>query len=112
MLEKQRQAWNRGDLEEFMQAYWKHDSLMFIGQSGVTYGWQQTLQNYRKSYPDTATMGRLDFTFIQFRKLSRRDYLVTGRWHLTRVAGNLAGSFSLLLQKIGGRWLIVYDHSS
>ena len=42
-LQKQEDAWNKGDLENYMQGYWKNDSVMFIGKSGITYGWQKTL---------------------------------------------------------------------
>ncbi|MES2850857.1 MAG: hypothetical protein V4685_17485 [Bacteroidota bacterium] len=52
VLEIQRLAWHKGNLEEYMQAYWQNDSLMFIGKSGITYGWKQTLENYKKNYPD------------------------------------------------------------
>ncbi|MEN9525309.1 MAG: hypothetical protein RLZZ256_693, partial [Bacteroidota bacterium] len=52
LLKKQTESWNRGDIEGFMEGYWKNDSLMFIGKSGITYGWQQTLNNYKKGYPD------------------------------------------------------------
>ena len=64
VLATQNAAWNRGDVDAFMVGYWHSDSLMFIGKSGVTYGWQNTLNNYKKNYPDTATMGKLQFTLI------------------------------------------------
>ncbi len=63
-LEAQTRAWNRGDLNEYMQGYWQSDSLLFIGKSGLTYGWQQTLDNYRKNYPDARAMGQLSFSAI------------------------------------------------
>jgi ketosteroid isomerase-like protein len=112
LLLTQSEAWNRGDLEGFMQGYWKSDSLMFIGKSGVTYGWQQTLENYRKGYPDTAAMGKLRFDFIEIKRLSVLYYFVVGKWHLTRSIGNVSGHFTLLLRKIKGKWVIVADHSS
>jgi len=62
-LQKQEDAWNEGDLENYMQGYWKNDSVMFIGKSGITYGWQQTLDNYKKGYPDKEAMGKLNFTY-------------------------------------------------
>ena len=70
LIEEQRLAWNTGDKEKFMQTYWQSDSLMFIGKSGVTYGWQQTLDNYKKGYPDTAAMGKLDFDLLEVKRLS------------------------------------------
>ena len=112
ILKMQDDSWNRGDIDGFMQTYWQNDSLMFIGKSGVTYGWQNTLNNYKKGYPDTAAMGKLDFTLINIKKLSRKYYHVIGKWHLTRTVGNLQGHFTLLLMKVKGKWFIIADHSS
>src|ERR1043166_939083 len=70
LLTAQTAAWNRGDLEGFMQTYWKSDSLTFIGKSGVTYGWQATLNNYKRGYPDTVAMGKLSFDIIKIKSLS------------------------------------------
>lgn len=112
VLSEQDIAWNNGDIEGFMQTYWKSDSLMFIGKSGITYGWQKTLDNYKKGYPDTAAMGKLHFELIEFKKLSESDYFVVGKWFLTRSIGNINGVFTLLLKKLNNRWVIIADHSS
>lgn len=112
ILTEQDAAWNRGDVEAFMQGYWKSDSLMFIGKSGITYGWQKTLENYKEHYPDTAAMGKLDFEYIEIKRLSVNYFFVVGKWHLTRTIGNLNGAFTLLLRKIKNKWVIVKDHSS
>ena len=112
LLHTQDAAWNSGNLEGFMKGYWKSDSLMFIGKSGITYGWQQTLDNYKKGYPDTAAMGKLNFEYIEIKRLSDEYYFVTGKWYLTRTIGNLNGTFTLLMRKIKGVWVIVKDHSS
>ena len=112
ILKTQDESWNKGDIDGFMQTYWQSDSLMFIGKSGVTYGWKNTLNNYKKGYPDTTAMGKLDFTLIDIKKLSRKYYHVVGKWHLTRSIGNLQGHFTLLLRKMKGKWLIIADHSS
>jgi len=112
ILDDQTAAWNRGDVEVFMKGYWENDSLMFIGKSGVTYGWTNTLNNYKKGYPDTAAMGKLDFTIIKADRLSKEYYHVVGKWHLKRSIGDLNGHFTLLFRKINGHWVIVEDHSS
>jgi len=112
LVEEQRQAWNRGDIEKFMDTYWKSDSLMFIGKSGVTYGWQNTLNNYKKSYPDTATMGKLAFDLLEIKRLSVMYFFVVGKWHLTRSVGDIGGYFTLLFKKVKNKWVIVADHSS
>ncbi len=112
LLTTQTEAWNRGDIEAFMQTYWKNDSLMFVGKSGVTRGWQQTLDNYKKGYPDTAAMGKLSFDIITVKKLSTEYFFVVGKWMLKRSIGDLSGHYNLLLRKIKGKWLIIADHSS
>ena len=112
ILKIQDEAWNNGDINGFMETYLKSDSLMFIGKSGVTYGWQNTLNNYKKGYPDATAMGKLNFTLIDIKKLSRKYYHVVGKWHLTRSIGDLQGHFTILMQKIKGKWYIIADHSS
>lgn len=113
LLEKQAQSWNCGDLKGFMKGYWQNDSLMFIGKNGVTYGYEQTLANYRKNYPDMDDMGELNFTFVKLQPLGTDAYFVVGKWHLKREKkGDLGGHFTLLLRKINNEWVIVADHSS
>ncbi len=108
----QKNAWNNGDLNLFMETYWHNDSLMFIGKSGVTYGWQNTLNNYKRGYPDTAAMGKLGFDILHVKRLSVMYFSVVGKWKLTRSIGNIGGHFTLLFKKIKNKWLIVSDHSS
>lgn len=112
VLALQDEEWNRGNIDGFMETYWKSDSLMFIGKSGITYGWQKTLDNYKKGYPDTAAMGKLRFDLIEFKPIGNNDCFVVGKWFLTRSIGNVNGSFTLLLRKINNRWVIIADHSS
>jgi ketosteroid isomerase-like protein len=112
ILKVQTAAWNNGNIETFMKGYWQNDSLMFIGKSGVTYGWQKTRNNYKKNYPDTTSMGKLDFVILEVKKLSVVHFFVVGKWHLARSIGDLSGHFTLLFKKINGNWFIVADHSS
>ena len=112
LLDEQLAAWNKGDIESFMIGYLESDSLMFIGKNGITYGWMNTLNNYKKNYPDTAAMGKLTFDLITMKQLSSRYFYVVGKWHLQRSVGNAGGHFTLLFKKIKRRWVIVADHSS
>lgn len=112
LLAFQTETWNKGDIEGFMQTYWKSDSLMFIGKSGVHRGWQETLNNYKKGYPDTTAMGKLSFDIIEIKQLSPDYAYVVGKWMLKRTIGDLSGHYDLLMRKINGRWFIVSDHSS
>jgi len=82
VLNDQVAAWNQGNIEGFMQGYLKSDSLMFIGAKGIKWGWQTTLDNYKKGYPDTTAMGKLSFNLLVVKKLSPEYYFVVGRWDL------------------------------
>ncbi|WP_139922070.1 DUF4440 domain-containing protein [Hymenobacter sp. DG01] len=113
LLQTQTAAWNRGDIAGFMQGYWQNDSLVFIGKSGLTYGWQPTLTNYQRSYPNAAAMGQLDFSNLRIQPLSPNAAHVIGRWHLARpTQGDLQGHFLLVCRRIAGKWVVVADHSS
>ncbi len=112
VMNKQIEAWNKGDIDGFMQTYWKSDSLMFVS-SPPTYGWQSTLERYKKAYPDTATMGKLSFDLIKLKQISPEYYFVIGGWHLKRTQQkDIGGYFTLLFKKINGEWVIVVDHTS
>lgn len=113
ILDEQTVCWSKGDLACFMQGYWKSDSLVFVGKSGLTYGWQQTLDNYRRSYPGTEAMGKLNFSVLEMKPLSDDTMLVIGKWMLTREeAGNLEGHFSVVFRNFPDGWKIIADHSS
>lgn len=114
VLAEQAECWSRGDLECYMQGYWKSDSLLFIGARGLTYGWQQTLENYRRSYPDPSAMGKLQFDLKELKHLSPETILVVGKWHLQREAakGDLEGHFSVIFKNFAEGWRIIADHSS
>lgn len=114
VLANQAACWSNGDLECYMQGYWQSDSLLFIGSRGLTYGWQQTLANYKRSYPDPAAMGKLNFELKEVKTLSPETMLVVGKWHLERDAakGDLQGHFSVIFQRFKDGWKIIADHSS
>lgn len=104
-------AWNNGDIDAFMTYYWKSDSLLFIGKRGITYGWQHTLNNYKKSYPDKTAMGQLQFTNLTLFP-EGDSYIVIGKWELYRISDTLSGYYTLLWRKLNYQWVIVQDHSS
>lgn len=112
LLKKQVEAWNEGNLERFMETYLKSDKLVFVGSRGPTYGWQATLDKYKKGYPDKKAMGKLEFRIFNIEKIGRKTFFVIGRFDLTREVGDLAGHFSLVIQKKGKQWFIISDHSS
>jgi hypothetical protein len=112
VMDTQQVAWNRGDIDGFMQGYWASDSLRFIGKRGITFGWQSTLDNYKKSYPGTEAMGRLQFTNLSMEITGDSSAYVIGKWELFRTADTLSGHYSLLWKCMNGRWIIVADHTS
>lgn len=112
ILAEQTIQWNKGNIESFMKGYWKSDSLLFVGKNGPKYGYQTTLENYKKSYPDTVIMGKLNFDILRVQPLSATTYFVLGKFMLIRSIGNVSGYYTLLFRKMKGQWVIVADHSS
>ncbi|WP_184544570.1 YybH family protein [Mucilaginibacter sp. FT3.2] len=112
LMHNQELAWNKGDVEGFMQGYWKSDSLVFVGKTGPDYGWQTTLDHYKKRYPGKAAMGQLKFTILQVKVLDPANAFVLGGWHLKRIKDQLGGYYTLWFKKIKGEWKIVCDHTS
>lgn len=112
LMHNQELAWNKGDIDGFMQGYWKSDSLVFVGKTGPDYGWQTTLDHYKKRYPGKAAMGKLKFTILQVKVLNPNNAFVLGGWHLKRIKDELGGYYTLWFKKIKGQWKIVCDHTS
>ena len=111
VMDKQAADWNRGDIPAFMEGYWKSDQLTFVS-ARVTKGWQQTLDNYKRSYPDKSAMGTLTFSDLEVTVLSKDAALVLGSWSLKREKDNPGGKFSLIFRKFKDGWRIVHDHTS
>lgn len=112
VLKTQQDAWNKFDLEGFMQGYWKSDSLKFYGSNGITQGWQKTLNNYKKGYPSKEHIGELQFTLKSISLIEDQSYYVMGQYHLKRSVGDAQGEFLIILKKINGEWKIIADMSS
>ncbi|MBG43862.1 MAG: DUF4440 domain-containing protein [Aequorivita sp.] len=111
VLKMQQDAWNQNDLEDFMQGYWKSDSLKFYGSKGITSGWEKTLENYKKGYPSKEYTGTLSFTIETITKIEENSYYVMGQFHLVRDTGNANGVFLIIFRKIEGEWKIIADLS-
>ncbi len=111
---EQEESWNKGEIKEFMNYYWKSDSLSFTGKNGIQNGWKTTLDNYLKSYPNKNKMGKLKFSNLSIKKIDTNTITVLGKWKLFRNEdlGNLEGYYSLIWQKKNNEWVIIADHSS
>lgn len=112
VMKDQEKAWSQNDLEGFMQGYWKSDSLKFYGSGGLTKGWQQTLDNYKKGYPTKDHSGTLTFEVDDISPIEANSYWVMGRYYLKRNVGDANGNFLIVFKKIDGEWKIVADMSS
>lgn len=111
VVQKQSVAWNQGDLSEFMSPYWNDERLTFSSSGKTQRGWQATFDNYKKNYPDKATMGKLTFSELETQELGSEAMLMLGKWHLERETP-VGGNFSLVWRRIDDKWVIVHDHSS
>ncbi len=108
---RQAACWNRGDLTCFMESYHATDSLRMVSSSGVKQGYQDILQRYIDTYPPEK-MGQLSFDLLHWTPLRPDLYHIIGRYNLRDEEGKRSGFFSVLMQRIEGRWLMVADHSS
>ena len=109
IMKMQEDSWNRGDISSFMEGYWKSEKLKFVGSRGINYGWQTTLENYQKSYPNTKIMGKLHFDIDLIERLSNDTFYLIGRYTLKREKDEPNGYFNLIWRKIDGKWKIVTD---
>ena len=112
ILQTQTDAWNRGDIDAFMQTYAPVSDLRFASGGNVTYGWQPTLERYKQRYPDRAAMGTLAFSELTVTELSPDAALVFGHWQLTRATDKPHGLFTLLVRRTPAGWKIFADHTS
>ena len=112
MLADQISFWNKGDIPGFMQGYWENYSLVFIGKNGPTYGYNNTLRNYQKNYPNKDYMGELNFDILSVQAIEKDHFFVIGKYMLQRKVGDASGHFTLIFKRINGVWKIVSDHSS
>jgi ketosteroid isomerase-like protein len=112
VLDAQAAAWNRGDLEGYMDGYDRSPNTEFVGGDTITRGWQTVLDRYRKNYDTREKMGALTFSELEITVLSKDAALVLGRWRLKRAKDEPHGTFSLLFRKTKSGWRIVHDHSS
>lgn len=112
VLMLQQNAWNQGDVNEFMTYYYSSEELTFAGENGVVKGHQQVLNRYLKNYDTPEKMGTLEFTILEFRQLSDDSAYLVGKWDLERASDNPSGYFTLVWQKVDGEWKIIHDHTS
>ena len=112
VLEAQVAAWNRGDIEAFMEGYARSPETTFVSGDTVTRGWQVVLDRYRRSYATRERMGTLSFSELEIKLLARDTAIVIGRWQLARAGDEPRERFTLIFRRTGGQWRITHDHTS
>ncbi len=112
VLDAQRDAWNRGNIEGYMDGYDRSPNTEFVGGDNISRGWQTVLDRYKKNYNSREKMGMLTFSDLEITMLSKDAALVLGRWRLKRANDEPHGTFTLLFRKTKTGWKIVHDHSS
>ncbi|MDT5159567.1 MAG: hypothetical protein QOC99_3063 [Acidobacteriota bacterium] len=112
VMEEQAEAWNRGDVDGYMEGYAKEDSTTFVSGDTITRGWQTVLDRYKARYDTRAKMGTLAFSELDIKPLSEFYIMATGRWQLTREADTPHGRFTLIFRRTNAGWRIVHDHTS
>jgi uncharacterized protein (TIGR02246 family) len=110
VIERQVQAWNRGDLEGFVSVY--AEDAAFVSPTGLTRGRQAVLDRYRQRYPDKAAMGTLSLEILETRLAGTGTASVVGRWSLAYPDKPTASGLTLLVLHVrGDQWRIVQDAS-
>src|SRR5205807_4863360 len=112
VLDAQRDAWNRSDIEGYMDGYDRSPDTVFVSGDRINRGWQAVLDRYKKAYDSREKMGVLTFFDLEITMLGKDAALVLGRWRLKRANDEPHGTFTLLFRKTKAGWRIVHDHSS
>jgi uncharacterized protein (TIGR02246 family) len=112
VLEAQTAAWNRGDIEGFMDGYARSPDIVFVSGDSLTHGWQTVLDRYKKGYDTREKMGTLAFSDLEVKVISKDAAVVIGRWQLTRAGDTPHGRFTLIFRRLAEGWRIVHDHTS
>lgn len=112
LLNGMARAWCEGDIEVMFASYWRDAGLRYANGAAVVRGFDAVCDNFRGRFSDRATMGQLSFSELEVEKLGPDVATAFGRWHIEREAGPAEGLFTLVLKRMGGRWLITSDHAS
>jgi hypothetical protein len=110
ILSSQQECWNNGDIDGFMQGYWNSEKLVFTSLNHKpAYGWKNTLERYKNSYPTKSSMGELKFEILNLKLISKTTATLKGKWELIRQNDHPNGLFWLDIEKFDNNWLITKD---
>ena len=109
ILEKQDADWSAGDIDAFMESYWKSDQLRFASGGNIERGWEETKARYYRRYPNPDIMGRLISGDHEIDIVAPDAAVVHGSWRLERDGEPASGLYTLVFKEIGGQWVITSD---
>lgn len=110
ILSSQQECWNNGDIDGFMQGYWNSEKLVFTSLNHKpAYGWKNTLERYKNSYPTKSSMGELRFEILNLKLISNTTATLKGKWELIRQKDHPNGLFWLDIERFDNNWLITKD---
>ena len=112
VLSAQQEAWNRGDIDAFMNGYARSASTVFVSEDTIRRGWETVRERYTKKYSDRPKMRTLAFSDLDITLLSSDAAVVLGRWSLKRANDQPHGRFTLIFKRLPEGWRIVHDHTS
>jgi uncharacterized protein (TIGR02246 family) len=112
VLDAQRDAWNRGDIDGYMDGYARSSETIFISGDSITRGWQTVLDRYKRVYDSREKMGTLTYSEIEVNVVNAGSAVVIGRWQLKRANDEPKGRFTLIFKRTRSGWRIVHDHTS
>jgi ketosteroid isomerase-like protein len=109
VIETQQAAWNRGDIEGFMDGYERAETTTFVSGEQLMRGWQTVLERYKQRYNSREEMGTLTFSELAIEPISADFALADGHWQLTRAKDAPRGRFTLVFHRINSEWRIIHD---
>jgi len=112
VLDAQSAAWNRGDIEGYMDGYARSEKTVFVSGDSVTRGWQPVLDRYKKRYDSREKMGTLTYSDLEIIPIGNEAAVVLGSWRLRRANDEPHGKFTLIMKRTKQGWKIVHDHTS
>lgn len=112
VLNAQSAAWNRGDIDGYMDGYARLETIVFVSGDTVTHGWQTVRDRYQRNYNSREKMGTLTFSDLEFRPINHNTVAVVGRWRLKRTNDEPHGRFTLIFKRTKPGWRIIHDHTS
>ena len=114
VLKSQTEAWNRGDLDAFMQGYLNSPKTSYVSGGKKVTSYDALRENYQKKYGNNPeSMGKLTMSDLDITPLGRDHALCVGHWHLECAnQPALGGIYSLVFSKEHGKWKVIHDHTS